>query len=178
MPSTQHLINAAWHARREGRHGDAERGLIEAINESRAAGSRVDLIHGLEALAHVVRDAGERERALPLSDEAVALCREEGDPLLLAHAIRHLGDLHRSAGRLEDAAGCYDEALALYRQSETPDPLDFANALRPAALLKEQQGDAAAARELWSKARTLYDAAGIQSAVDECARHLEKPAPR
>jgi hypothetical protein len=34
MPSTQQLINAAWHARREGRHGEAERGLIQAIDET------------------------------------------------------------------------------------------------------------------------------------------------
>jgi tetratricopeptide (TPR) repeat protein len=132
----------------------------------------VELIRALGALAHVVRDAGEHDRALPLCEEAVALSREEAEPLLLAHTIRHLGDLHRSVSRLDAAARCYDEALALYRRADAPDPLDFANALRPAAILKEHQGDTVAARQLWADAHRLYGVAGIQAGVEESARRL------
>ncbi len=125
------LIDAAWQARSEDRHADAERDLLRAIALAREANLRVDLIRGLEALSHVVRDLGQDEGALPLSEEAVALSREENDPLLLAHSVRHLGDLHRAGGRLVEADRCYSEALSLYRAAPAPLPLDFANAIRP-----------------------------------------------
>lgn len=174
MKRIETLIDAAWLARREGRHADAEQGLLEAIETSRQSGSRVQLIRALERLAHVVRDVGHDDRALPLYEEAVTLSREEGDALLLAHTVRHLGDLHRDAGRLDDAGRCYLEALSLYRAVPSPPALDFANALRPAALLKEQYGDNVGARQLWAEAQVLYQAAGVQPGVDECSRHLAR----
>jgi tetratricopeptide (TPR) repeat protein len=174
MNDIENIIDAAWLARREGRHADAERGLLEAIETSRQSGSRVQLIRALKALAHVVRDVGQDDRARPLYEEAVTLSRVEGDALLLAHTVRHLGDLHRDARRLDDANRCYSEALLLYRTAASPPPLDFANALRPAALLKEHYGDDAGARQLWSEARTLYETAGVQQGVDECSRHLAR----
>ena len=114
-------------------------------------------------------------QAWRLYEEAVTLSREEGDILLLAHTVRHLGDLHRSADRLAEADRCYVEALSLYRTAASPSALDFANALRPAALLKERQGDSAGARQLWSEAQVLYQAANVQPGVDECVRHMANP---
>lgn len=174
MTRAEDLIDAARQARREGRHRDAERGLLQAITMSREAGLRSELIRGLKALVHVVRDLGQRERALPLYEEAVALSRGEGDACLLAHTVRHLGDLHREDGRGADAERCYDEALSLYRSVSEPPPLDFANALRPAAILKEAEGDVEAARQLWSEARLLYEAAGVRPGVAECERRLSQ----
>jgi tetratricopeptide (TPR) repeat protein len=174
MNRAEDLIETAWQARREGRHPDAEHGLLQAITVSREAGLRMELIRALKALAHVVRDRGQHERALPLYEEAVALSREEGNALLLAHTVRHLGDLHREAGRLTDAAPCYQEALSLYRATSAAPALDFANALRPAAILKEAEGDVKAARQLWSDARLLYEAAGVRPAVEECDRRLSQ----
>lgn len=174
MNRIENLIDEAWRARREGRQADAERGLLEAIESSRQFGSRVQLIRALKSLAHVVRDVAQDDRALPLYEEAVTLGRVEGDILLLAHTVRHLGDLHRDAGRLGDADRCYAEALSLYRTAPSPPALDFANALRPAALLKEHCGDEVGARQLWSEAQILYEAAGVQQGVDECSRHLAR----
>ena len=168
------LIDDAWRARQGGRHADAERGLLEAIETSRRSGAKLQLIRAITGFAHVVRDAGHDERALPLYEEAVTLGREEGDSSLLAHTVRHLGDLHRSAGRLDDANRCYSEAISLYRTLASPPALDFANALRPAALMKEHDGDEAGARQLWSEARALYQAAEVQAGVDECSRHLAR----
>lgn len=174
MAPTEDPVDVAWQARREGRHEDAERVLLEVIKIGRQAGTRLQLIRGLKALAHIVRDIGQDGRALPLYEEAMTLSREEGDPLLLAHTVRHLGDLHRAAERLAEADRCYSEAISLYRSAVSPPTLDFANALRPAALLKELQGDNAGARQLWSEARVLYETAGVQPGVDECIRHLDR----
>lgn len=171
------LIDRAWQARREGRHDEAERDLLEAIERGRASGSRALLIRALKSLAHVLRDRGEGARARPLYEEALDLSRQEGDTLLLAHTVRHLGDLHREDGRLAEADRCYSEAITLYRSFASPPPLDFANALRPAALSKESQGDREIARELWTEALALYEAADVRTGVDECARHLGKDRP-
>jgi tetratricopeptide (TPR) repeat protein len=153
MNPAESRIEAAWQARREGRHGDAERQLLQVITTSRRTGLRIELIRALKALAHVVRDLG--------------LSRAQGDALLLAHTVRHLGDLHRAAGRVADAERCYHEALSLYRASPAPPPLDLANALRPLALLKEGEGDVETARQLWSEAHVLYVAAGVDVASHE-----------
>ncbi len=174
MCDANQLIDAAWQARREQRHADAERDLLRAITVAREAKVRRELIHALKALAHVVRDLGQDERAQPLYEEAVALCRQEQDALLLAHTVRHLGDLHRAAGRLDEADRCYSEALSLYRASPAAPPLDFANAIRPAALLKEAEGDVATARTLWQEGLCLYETAGIPQAAEECRRRLSK----
>jgi tetratricopeptide (TPR) repeat protein len=168
------LIDAAWRARREGRYPEAERGLREAIDASRRSGNGGQLVSALGKLAHVLRDLGRDDEALPISEEAVLVSRDEGDGMLLAHTVRHLGDLHRDAGRLAEADRCYTEALELYRAASSPDALDYANALRPAALLKLSQGERSAARALLSEARTLYQNAGIDAGVDECSRHLAR----
>ncbi len=174
MGNVQQLIQAGWQARRDERYEDAERDLVQAIASAREANLRRELIHALKALAHVVRDRDEDERARALYEEAVDRCREEHDPLLLAHTVRHLGDLHRGAGRLSEAERCYSEALSLYRAAPAPPPLDFANAIRPAALLKEAEGDLSTAKTLWLEALRLYEAAGVRQAVEECNRRLSR----
>jgi tetratricopeptide (TPR) repeat protein len=168
------LIDAAWRARREGRYPEAERGLRDAIDASRRSGNGGQLVSALGKLAHVLRDLDRQDEALPVSEEAVRVSRSGGDGLLLAHTVRHLGDLHRDAERLAEADRCYEEALALYRAAPSPDPLDVANALRPAALLKLSQGQRSEARALISEARALYQKAGIDAGVDECSRQLER----
>jgi tetratricopeptide (TPR) repeat protein len=172
MDSVDDVIDAAWRARRDGRHQEAERGLRDAIDASLRPGDERRLVSALGKLAHVLRDLGRHDEALPLSEEAVRASQAAGDPMLLAHTVRHLGDLHREAERLSEAEHCYDEALTLYRAAASPDALDFANALRPAALLKVSQGQMPQARALLSEARALYEKAGTDAGVDECARHL------
>ena len=82
--------------------------------------------------------------------------------------MRHVGDHHRRVGRTEAAEACYDEALALYRDHEHPPKLDFANVVRPMAILKEDAGKVEEAKELWQEARDLYAEVNVQEGVDEC----------
>jgi len=174
MDSPADLIKAAWAARRDGRLDDAERGLREAIAASRQSNDRRQLVDALDKLAHVLRELGWNDEALPPSEEAVRVGRGVGDPQLLAHAVRHLGQLHHDSERFADAGRCYDEALALYRATASPDALDFANALRAAALLKASQGAGAEARALFEEARRRYQQAGIDAGAEECARRLAR----
>jgi hypothetical protein len=74
----------------------------------------------------------------------------------------------------ESAYRCCTEALAVDRDEEKRDVFDFANALRAAALLKEQQGDRSLARALFAEARDHYRIAGIDAGVVECSTHLAR----
>ena len=152
------------------------RGLAEAVALFRAAGDTIELVAALGKLGHTEEDAGRDDAALACREEAVAVARRAGHPMPLAHAVRHLGDLHRKAGRLAGAEACYAEALVLYGGQDDPPALDYANALRPMAILKESLGRAGEARILWRRARDLYGAVPVKEGVDECTEHLARLA--
>lgn len=174
MTEVEALVERASEDRRRGRHAEAEVGLVEAVRRSRGSGARRPLILSLKALAHVVRDLERVDEALPMYEEAVALSREEGDDLLLAHTIRHLGDLHMQRGQVVDADRCYAEAISLYRAAASPPILDFANALRAAAVLSVYESKEGLARGLWQEARELYATANVAEGVQECEKRLSK----
>jgi tetratricopeptide (TPR) repeat protein len=89
---------------------------------------------------------------------AADLYRGLGDRMNLAHAVRHVADILRGMGRTAEAEPEILEAIAIYRAQEPLPPLHLANALRVAALLKEQAGSNAEAMPLWVEARDRYSA--------------------
>ena len=80
--------------------------------------------HTLAETAHglgwVLQQQGETERALPMLERNLSLCRGLGDPLLLAKALNVLGMAHRHLGHLEDARRHLEESLAIARQLDDP----------------------------------------------------------
>lgn len=153
---------------------NVRRCLAEAVALCRAAGADRELATALGKLGHAEEDAGRDDDALACREEAVTVARRAGHPMPLAHAVRHLGDLRRKAGRLAAAEACYAEALALYEGQEEPPALDYANALRPMAILKESLGRAGEARILWRRARDLYGTVPAETGVAECREHLAR----
>ena len=107
-------------------------------------------------------------------EEAVAALRTAGPPLKLAHTVRHLADIYRRAGDHGRAERCYDESLDLYRRHPEARPLDFANALRGAALLQELIGKPQQAAQLWRQAEALYRETNVDAGVEEATRHLAR----
>lgn len=150
------------------------RQLKEAVDLCREAGADRQLANTLRRLGHAEQDAGRGDIAVARYKEAVAAARRTGDPLLLAHTIRHLGDSHRAAQRLAAAEACYNEALGLYAEHPDPPALDYANAIRPMAILKEKLGEADEARHLWQQAKALYAAVPIAAGVAECEENLTR----
>jgi tetratricopeptide (TPR) repeat protein len=130
--------------------------------------------------AAALRALGESKRrddpagARAAYEEAVALLRAAGDdPLRFAHTLRHLGDVCHEQGDNAAAAPCYDEALAVYRANATAArPLDVANAVRSAAVLKQESGQLDDARALWAEALRLYRQENIEPGVAESTRRL------
>ena len=148
--------------------------LTEAVALCREAGDDRDLATALRRLGNAEQDAGRNDAATACYEEAVAVARRTGDQLLLAHAIRHVGDAHRGAQRLADAEASYDEALALYAAKDEPRALDYANALRPMAIVKEALGETDEARLLWQQAKSLYAAVPVAAGVAECEENLSR----
>ncbi|MDE2923106.1 MAG: tetratricopeptide repeat protein [Acidobacteriota bacterium] len=140
----------------------------------RRGGDDRELAIALRRLGHAEQDAGRDDVAVARYEEAVAAARRTGDPLLLAHAIRHVGDAHRARRRLSTAETCYDEALALYAAEDEPPALDYANAIRPMAILKEALGETDEARHLWQRAKALYAAVPVAAGVAECDENLTR----
>jgi len=141
--------------------------LTSAATMCRDQASPVSHAHAIHLLANVEVDLGHQERALSLWEEAVELLRATDDFLQLAHKVRHLGDLHRHCDRLSDADVCYSEALTIYRAHDGEGSLDFANAIRRMAKLKELQGDRTQALALWRETRESYAAIEMTPGVEE-----------
>ena len=135
---------------------EVHQNLVEAVAICRETGAKRELVHALRKLGHVEQAAGREEAARALYEEAVAVSRQQEDSLLLAHSVRHLGDVYREAGKAAEAEANYNEALALYRKHGQPPALDFANTIRPMAILKEEAAMIEEAKNLWREARDLY----------------------
>ncbi len=146
--------------------------LVEAVDICREVGAGRELVHALRKLGHVEQEMGREHATQALYQEAVTISRAQGDTLLLAHSVRHLGDIHLRVGQADAAVACYDEALTLYRSHPQPPPLDFANAIRPLAILKQNAGMNEDAKKLWQEARDLYEEVNVRGGVAECSHHL------
>lgn len=170
------LLERAQQAQREKRLRDARRDWLAAIELLRENNDGEQLGQALRALGELERKLGDSESARGHYEEAVTLCRQYGDRLRLAHTVRYLGDVYHNVGRTDLAGPCYKEALALYYGHADPPPLDLANAIRSAAVLKQEAGDRHQAISLWSEARELYSSLQVDAGVAECRARLSSLA--
>lgn len=174
------LMRAAWAARRQAFEAeDAEKMALlrKAARDLETAASRsretpVDHAQALHLLANVQVDLGDTARARALWGEAIEILRSLDEPLQLAHKVRHLGDLNLQERHLREAEECYVEALTIYRSHAAAGTLDFANALRRMAILKEETGSDDQARALWREVRGMYGALGLPAGISEADAHL------
>lgn len=183
----EQLLKQAAQARREKRHADARRDLLEAVALERNAPAHPetaprqdpnDLARALAALGQTERDTGHGTDALARYQEAASIYRLQSNTLKLAHSLRHVGDIHRDAGRPAEAEPYYHQALALYRANPETPSLDLANAIRPLALLKHDAGLVEEAEPLWEEAKLLYESVNVLPGVAECAARLALLARR
>jgi tetratricopeptide (TPR) repeat protein len=179
MTSIADLLRTAWDARRRGRVEEWASLVSEATERARASGSPAELADALHQQAQIHRDSGEPQRALEPYREAIALRRNGGSPTALAHEIRHLADLHLTLGDLEAADARMGDAMELYRAAEAEGcgqgdalPLDVANAVRAAAVLRDAQRRTEEARTLWREAGERYAELGLETGVEEAEARL------
>lgn len=172
------LLMQAAQARREKRSPDARRDLLQAVAQARTGNDPSELARTVSGLGQIERDMGRPEAALALYQEAAEIYRQHRNLLKLAHTVRHVGDIHQDAGRPAKAEPFFHEALAIYRANPETPALDFANALRPLALLKDDAGEFDEADRLWEKAKSLYVSVDVFPGVAECAGRLALLAHR
>ncbi|HUS18239.1 MAG TPA: tetratricopeptide repeat protein [Terriglobales bacterium] len=173
-------VGSAW---QQGKKDEVRHALEQAVELWRKSGNQVELAHTLRTLGEFERKAGDLERAKAYYEEAIALLRGENQLAHLADAVRHLGDIHHKARRPAEAEAAYREALALYRQeaklrSASQRNLDVGNVLRRLAIVKEEAGDNASARDLWQQAYESYARTGYQPALAESAAWVARLAHR
>jgi len=123
-------------------------------------------------IGRVALDLGDNESAVNHYRAAADLYRGLNDRMNLAHAVRHVADILRGMECTTEAEPFILEAIDLYRAQEPLPQLHLANALRVAALLKEQAGSDAEALPLWVEARDRYRSAGVDAGVAESRAHL------
>jgi tetratricopeptide (TPR) repeat protein len=86
---------------------------------SRRAGDRARGVRSLNALANVLLDVGDYDRAFEASAQALRLARSLGDLRAQTTALNNVGETHRFSGRDQAAMDAYTEALVLARQAGT-----------------------------------------------------------
>jgi tetratricopeptide (TPR) repeat protein len=123
--------------------------------------------------AYAARTEGRVEESL-LGYAAVAdTARASGDLPNLSHALRHVSEIARQIGDPDRALMAGLEAVSACRTMAAP-ALEFANALRVAALALEASGQDRDAIPLWQEARGRYQEASVIAGVEECDAHLRR----
>jgi len=151
---------------------DAQRTVAnaEAKNDKRL------LADSLKALANILRRLPFlRDKANAVYERAANIYKEIGMPLEEAWVKRHIGINHEYAERLTEAEKYYHEALALYREHAAQDDLNYANAVRYPAVIKNRLGKREESRELWEEACRRYESVhehGLGEGVAEAAAWL------
>ncbi len=166
------LLAGGYQACREHRFEEARDLFAQAVAESRFLPDRSALITSLKALGSAERDLRHPTTAIKCYRDAAALQHTTGDQLGWAHSIRHVADILREQKLPREAEAAYDQVLVVYAQRPDPPVLDYANALRGLALLKDHAGDVEEALHLWRAARAKYEAAGVEAGITECQTHI------
>ena len=166
------LLASGYEARLEQRFDDARDLFAQAVAESRFLLDRSVLVKSLKALGQAERDLQHPTTAVKHYREAASLQQNERDRFGWAHSIRHVADILREQKVFAEAEAAYEQALDVYAQDPETSPLDYANALRGLALLKDHASDPDEVLLLWRAARALYEKAGVEQGVAECARHI------
>jgi len=148
----------------------------QAVADARVANDKVRLAHALKQLANIERRPPfMAEVAISTYTEAAELYSELAMPLDQAWCIRHIGIVREYQERLEDAESSYDHALVLYREHAVGNSLDYANAVRYPAVIKNRLGKREESTRLWEEAHDRYrqvGPGGLGEGVAEAAAWL------
>jgi tetratricopeptide (TPR) repeat protein len=146
------------------------------VEKAESLGDKLALADALKALGNILRRPPfGRDEANQVYTRAADMYRELDRPLDEAWIKRHIGINHEYAGRLTEAERLYDEALSLYRKHSKTDDLNYANAVRYPAVIKERLGNIEDSARLWEEAHDRYAKVhpnGLGEGVAEAAAWL------
>ncbi|WP_158888250.1 tetratricopeptide repeat protein [Amycolatopsis anabasis] len=149
---------------RLGHHAAAIRDFTDALRLAREIGFGYGELSILIGLCGAHRGAGRLPEALACGREASAGMQVSGTHLLQPRALTELARAYLDSGDRDQAARHASEALELAR--ERGQLLAEARALHVQGLLRQAEGDAAAARHRWRAALELFVEIGAPEAED------------
>ncbi|MBI4587954.1 MAG: tetratricopeptide repeat protein [Candidatus Rokubacteria bacterium] len=147
----------------EGLARQAAEAFVQAYALSRRAGDRARGVRSLNALANILLDLGDHDRAFEASAQALRLARSLGDLRAQSTALNNVGETHRFSGRYGAAMDAYTEALSLARRAGTS--RDVAVILENMASTARRQGQLEAAGGHYGEALTLARQSGTPESV-------------
>ena len=137
--------------------------FAQAYEGSRRANDRPRGIRALNALANVLLDVGDYDRAFEASSQALRLARSTGDLRGQSTALNNVGETHRFGGRNAAAMDSYKEALTLAQRAGTSQ--DVLVILENMASTSRRQGQLEEAAERYDEALALARRSGTPEQV-------------
>ncbi len=128
----------------------------------------------LSLLANIYYDLGNNKRSLESFKNALSLAEMESEEEQIAHITRHIADVECEIGDLKSSLNHYEKALKYYRSNMSKYSLNYANAIRGFAVLKEKTVDYSSARKLWKEAKSIYEKLKVETGIKECMARLKK----
>jgi tetratricopeptide (TPR) repeat protein len=122
----------------------------------------------LQTTGRVVRDSGDRLRALPYFKESSELSRQlRGESYYwYASAVFDLGNTNLLLGRYDEAAAELNRAITIFEQALGPQHAFIATPLQSRARVHYDRGELAAARADLVRALAIHDSSGNALSVD------------
>ena len=98
-------------------------------------------VAGARALGRVLAERGDYDAAVPLHEQAIALCETGRATLELADSLHELANVHFYAGRYDDSESFNKRALAIYRQVLGPSHPSVGDTLINLGAIAFERGD-------------------------------------
>ena len=155
------LNNLSIIERHEGKLGDAQKDVENALAIFERSGSRQGVLMAENNLASVFWDRGELSKAAERYRESLKLSREMDDKLHESSALGNLAGLLQLQGKLAEARTTFDQALRL--ASEMHDAEGIGLNQGNLADLAYRQGDLSAARKMAEEALQADQRSGARS---------------
>ena len=147
----------------EGLPRQSAEAFAQAYDWSRRANDRARGVRALNALANVLLDIGDYDRAFEASSQALRLARSTGDLRAQSTALNNVGETHRFGGRYAAAMDSYKQALPLAQRAGTFQ--DVLVILENMASTARRQGQLEEAAERYDEALTLARRSGTPEQV-------------
>lgn len=161
VPNAETRARVASALRRHAEFHEKVDAAQKRVSEAESRGGKRVLADSLKTLGNILRRPPfTRDAANEVYARAADLYSELGLPLEAAWVKRHIGINYEYAKRLNEAEKYYDEALDLYREHSKEDDLNYANAVRYPAVIKNRLGKREEATALWEEAHDRYSAIG------------------
>ena len=126
----------------------------------------------LSLLANIYFDLGRNKKSLASYRNALVLAEVDSEEEQIADISRHIADVECAIGDLKSSMCHYEKALNYYRKNIGKYSLNYADAIRGLAVLKEKSVDYSDAKKLWKEAMVIYEKLKVDTGIKECLTRI------